>query len=424
MSDDATDATLVAQLRAENAHLRQQLARLEAMQQPAATAPAATTAYTDEMRLFESGPIVIFRWSNREGWPVEWVSANVHQFGYTPNDFYSGQAAFQTIVHPADLARITTEMQAHWADGLDRLDQEYRICAPDGKLFWVYDHTVALRDAQGAIRSYLGYLFDITERKQQDEHRRVLSLIIENARDAVGIGDLDSRLTYANPAFQAMSGYGQTLLGMRVQDLYSQKQESEQAAETLFREGVWQGTLEMVRPDGSRWLGEQSAFVVYDEYGNVVGAANFIRDVTDQQRIEQERVALQQQVIEAQRSALRELSTPLIPIAENVVIMPLIGTIDSARAQQVMETLLEGVATHQATLALIDITGVSTVDTQVAQALVRAARAVRLLGARVMLTGIQPQIAQTIVHLGVDLSDIDTRSSLQAGVAAALRHTS
>jgi rsbT co-antagonist protein RsbR len=100
--------------------------------------------------------------------------------------------------------------------------------------------------------------------------------------------------------------------------------------------------------------------------------------------------------------------------------MPLIGTIDSGRAQQVMETLLEGVSAHQAELAILDITGVSLVDTQVAQALVRAAQAVRLLGARVMLTGIQPQIAQTLVHLGVDLSEIQTQGSLQAGIAAAL----
>jgi rsbT co-antagonist protein RsbR len=129
-----------------------------------------------------------------------------------------------------------------------------------------------------------------------------------------------------------------------------------------------------------------------------------------------------QQDNDAQRNALRELSTPLIPISDEVVIMPLIGTIDSGRAQMVLETLLEGVARYQASLAILDITGVVTVDTQVAQALVGAARAVRLLGAQVMLTGIQPQIAQTLVHLGVDLSGIQTQGSLRAGIAAALHN--
>jgi rsbT co-antagonist protein RsbR len=143
--------------------------------------------------------------------------------------------------------------------------------------------------------------------------------------------------------------------------------------------------------------------------------------IAEQKRQEAEREALQQQVIDAQRSALRELSTPLIPITDDVVIMPLIGTIDSGRAQQVMETLLEGVAQHQARLVILDITGVSVVDTQVAQAFIQAAQAVRLLGAQVMLTGIQPQIAQTLVHLGVDLSGIQTQGNLQEGIRAALR---
>lgn len=126
-------------------------------------------------------------------------------------------------------------------------------------------------------------------------------------------------------------------------------------------------------------------------------------------------------MLTAQREALRELSTPLIPITDDVVIMPLIGVIDSSRAHMVMETLLDGVTRQQARLVILDITGVPVVDSQVAQVLIWAAQAVKLLGARVMLTGIQPQIAQTLVHLGVDLSGIQTRSSLQAGIAAALQ---
>ncbi|MCS6879898.1 MAG: STAS domain-containing protein [Oscillochloridaceae bacterium] len=126
-------------------------------------------------------------------------------------------------------------------------------------------------------------------------------------------------------------------------------------------------------------------------------------------------------MLAAQREALRELSTPLIPITDDVVIMPLIGVIDSSRAHMVMETLLDGVTRQQARLVILDITGVPVVDSQVAQALIQAAQAVKLLGARVMLTGIQPQIAQTLVHLGVDLSGIQTQSSLQAGIAVALQ---
>ena len=129
---------------------------------------------------------------------------------------------------------------------------------------------------------------------------------------------------------------------------------------------------------------------------------------------------MQQELIAAQQSALRELSTPLIPILDGVVAMPLIGAIDSARAQQIMETLLEGIGEKRASIAILDITGVRVVDTQVANALIRTAQAAQLLGARVILTGITPEVAQTLVQLGVDLSSVTTRSTLQSGIAYAL----
>jgi anti-anti-sigma factor len=145
-------------------------------------------------------------------------------------------------------------------------------------------------------------------------------------------------------------------------------------------------------------------------------------DITERKRSEEEARQLQsqQQFIETQQAMLRELSTPLIPIANNILIMPLIGTIDSQRAQMVMETLLQGVADQNADAVILDITGVKVVDTQVADALLRAASAVKLLGANIILTGVQPQIAQTLIHLGVDLSGITPHSTLQAGIMAAL----
>lgn len=100
--------------------------------------------------------------------------------------------------------------------------------------------------------------------------------------------------------------------------------------------------------------------------------------------------------------------------------MPLIGSIDSMRAQQIIETLLEGVNTTGAHIVILDVTGVPVVDTQVANTLLRSAQAVRLLGAEVLLTGIRPEVAQTIVGLGLDLSHIRTMASLQDGIVYAL----
>ena len=161
-------------------------------------------------------------------------------------------------------------------------------------------------------------------------------------------------------------------------------------------------------------------FRVYGADGSTIGQAIILRDATEPIRCEQERAALQEQSIAAQQATLNELSTPIIPLTDDVVVMPLIGAIDSNRAQQIIEALLTGVAASRATTAILDITGVQVVDTQVANALLRAAQAVKLLGARVILTGIRPEIAQTLVGLGLDMSGITTRATLQSGIAFAL----
>ncbi|QGH33121.1 STAS domain-containing protein [Gracilibacillus salitolerans] len=124
-----------------------------------------------------------------------------------------------------------------------------------------------------------------------------------------------------------------------------------------------------------------------------------------------------------QRMALQELSAPLIPVMDNITVMPLIGTIDTERAKLIMENLLEGVMKHNSEVVLIDITGVPVVDTMVAHHIIQAAEAVRLIGATCILVGIRPEIAQTIVNLGIDLSKFPTKSSLRKGFNTALKLT-
>jgi anti-anti-sigma factor len=127
-------------------------------------------------------------------------------------------------------------------------------------------------------------------------------------------------------------------------------------------------------------------------------------------------------IINAQASTLAELSTPLIPLTSTVLVLPLVGAVDSNRAQQILETLLEGVQHHNAHTAIIDITGLPIIDTHVAGALINAAQAVRLLGAEVIITGIRPEVAQTLVSIGIDLSSIITYGALQHAIEAVLRN--
>jgi rsbT co-antagonist protein RsbR len=128
-----------------------------------------------------------------------------------------------------------------------------------------------------------------------------------------------------------------------------------------------------------------------------------------------------EEVIARQQQELLELSTPVVELWEGILALPLIGTLDSARTQVVMESLLQAIVRTGAGLAIIDITGVPTVDTLVAQHLLKTVAAARLMGADCIISGIRPQIAQTIVHLGVDLSAVITKATLADAFTLALR---
>lgn len=274
------------------------------------------------------------------------------------------------------------------------------------------------------------------------QHLRRLEALVGNSLDGVMVYDSQSQITYANHALAQFIGHEQSdhLIGKSIEQLISPDETHrlvEEIAPALTTSGGWQGQLWALHTDGSRRLAQVSVFRLTTVAGEALGNGVILRDVTETARAaqdrlrllldletqagelrkaQQEREALQAEVIAAQEAAIRELSTPLIPLADGVVAMPLVGSISTARAQQIMETLLEGIGIHQARVALLDITGVKVVDTQVADALLRAARAARLLGAQVVLTGIGPEIAQTLVSLGADMSGITTRGTLREGI--------
>jgi rsbT co-antagonist protein RsbR len=130
-----------------------------------------------------------------------------------------------------------------------------------------------------------------------------------------------------------------------------------------------------------------------------------------------------EEVIHRQQQEMLELSTPVVTLWDGVLALPMIGTLDSARTQIVMETLLQRIVETGAAIAIIDITGVPTVDTMTAQHLLKTVTATRLMGAECIISGIRPQIAQTIVHLGVDLGDVTTKATLADAFRVALSRT-
>lgn len=130
-----------------------------------------------------------------------------------------------------------------------------------------------------------------------------------------------------------------------------------------------------------------------------------------------------EEVIRRQQEEMLELSTPVVKLWDGILALPMVGTLDSARTQVVMESLLNKIVETGSEVAILDITGVPTVDTLVAQHLLKTVTALRLMGADCIISGVRPQIAQTIVHLGVDLQGVTTRANLADALALALKRT-
>lgn len=241
----------------------------------------------------------------------------------------------------------------------------------------------------------------------QNAVARLASFPEQNPHPVVEV-DLDGTVSYCNPAARN-----------RFPDLAAVG-----LAHPFLRE-LQASIAALQKDDGEAVIRELDlGDAVYEQRLRLVPDTSLIRvfgyDVTARKRAEEEHARLQEEVIRAQAARLAELSTPLIPLSEQIVIMPLIGTIDTERAAQVLETLLRGIADHRAQIAVLDITGVPLVDSQVADALIRAAQAARLLGAQVVLSGIGPEVAQTLTGLGLDLRGIVTQSTVQRGIAYAL----
>ncbi|MBZ8140547.1 RsbR, positive regulator of sigma-B [Rubrivivax gelatinosus] len=134
-------------------------------------------------------------------------------------------------------------------------------------------------------------------------------------------------------------------------------------------------------------------------------------------------VAAREDIIRRQSESLREVSTPVITLWDSILLLPLVGVVDSVRAQQISERLLEAIAASESEVTLIDVTGVPVMDTSVARHILKTVAAAEMLGTKVILTGISPSTAQTMVKLGIDMSGVPTRGSLKAGMALALQLT-
>jgi len=245
--------------------------------------------------------------------------------------------------------------------------------------------------------------------------------IIENTSDLVVLSTPTAEGIYLNPAGFALLGHpGASITEINLQNALPPAMIEKAMTEilpTVMQKGSWTGESAMLHADGTVIPVSQVTLLIRDARGEPVAMGTIARDIREFKRIETElrrRHAAQQETIHA-------MSTPIIQIWDNILTLPVVGLVDSVRAADMKDALLSIVASSHARFAIIDLTGVDTVDTATADHLLQIMRAVTLLGACGVVTGIQPGVAQILVSLGVEMGEVITLRSLREGLRYCLR---
>lgn len=296
--------------------------------------------------------------------------------------------------------------------------------------------------------------------KKLREREKWFATTLRSIGDAVIATDHNGLVTFMNPVAEKLTGWkleesqNKKLTDIfNIINLYSRKP-AENPVTRVLVEGLTVDLANhtiLIARDGTEIAIDDSAAPIKDDKGNITGVVLAFHDITERKqaeealrksyeeldarvkertaeleklnqalRVEIEERKQAEEIISRQTQEIIEVSTPVIQIWEGIVSVPLIGTLDSMRAQQLMEQLLEKIVATGSLVALLDVTGVPAIDSKTARHLLETISAVRLLGAEVVLTGIRPAIARTLAQLGVDLSNVNTRSSFSAGLLHAL----
>ncbi|WBB61935.1 PAS domain S-box protein [Streptomyces sp. WMMC500] len=333
--------------------------------------------------------------------------------GYEEDEALGHPAA---MLYPADdRAAGRAEQALATARESGRYESEGWRQRKNGERYWASSVLTAIRDAGGEVFGFAEVVKDASDQRRADS---LFHGLLESAPDAMVIIGADGRIRLANRQTDLLFGYDrEELIGQEIEVLVPPRfRKQHYGHRTGFlsdpRMRPMGVGLELygLRRDGSEFPVEISLSPLETDEGVLVSAA--IRDVTDRRETEQR--------LMRQRDEIMELSTPVIQVWDKVLALPLIGTLDTGRAARLTEGLLQRIAETEAEVAILDISGVPTIDTQVAQHLLRTVQAAALMGTESIMSGVRPETAQSMVHLGIDMGRLRSRNTLRDALQLAL----
>jgi rsbT co-antagonist protein RsbR len=351
-----------------------------------------------------------------EGTVRSWHAGARHLMQYTEEEIIGRPLAlFYTA---EDVAHGFPETDLNdAAQGGRYLTEGWRV-ARDGTQFWAALAFTAVHDRAGRACGYGMIVHDLTRPRELELTLRSLEQMVSSIADIKVIRvDLDGLIRSWNPGAQKLTGYAEDeVIGHHMTMFYT---EDDARSDLLQREmagAIRDGRLETegwrIRKDGTRFWANIVLSPIRDDHGAVTGFVKVARDLTGRRE--------QEQLVQQQRDEILGLSTPVIQVWDKVLVLPLIGTLDSGRAARLTESLLERIAADQAEVVILDVSGVPGIDSGVAQHLLETVEAARLMGTESILSGVRPDTAQSMVHLGVELGGLRSRTTLKDALQLAL----
>jgi PAS domain S-box-containing protein len=346
---------------------------------------------------------------DRDGYVLTWNEGARAIKGYAADEVVGRHVS--VFYSPEDNATGLAARELSEAASTGRFEGEGWRVRKDGERFWANVVIQPMRDAHGDVTGFVKVTRDLTEPRRQEEELRLASLMLDSITDyEVVLLGADGTIRTWNRGAELIKGYtASEVIGKNVSMFYVEedveaglaKRELSQALQT----GRFEGEGWRLRKGGERFWANVVIAPVRDPGGQHVGFVKVTRDLTE--RVERERL------LQRQRDDILELSTPVIQVWERVLALPIIGTLDSGRAARLTESLLERIATDEAAVVILDISGVPTIDTAVAQHLFKTIQGARLMGAESIISGVRPETAQAMVHLGIDIGGVRSRSTLR-----------